>query len=348
MSFSIRQILFALLLVGVSPAVALPNNFTGIVAFGDSLSDLGNTVDRFDTPLLREILYNTTGYSVTNYDNGRWSNGPVWVEDLNFRLGLPALQQNNGNGTNTTGTNYAWGGALSGAGTTDFGLVNNLQLQVSDYISILNANPTGQPAAATTLYTVWAGGNDVIGYVSNTIDITPQQVADNIATAVTSLYNAGGRTFLVPNLPPLGDKPSYDGDQVAKVKANNFVQAYNPLLTTALGTLQATLPGIQVIPLDVYALFIDVLAQPGSYGLTNTTNAAWTPDGNPPNGGTIVPNPDQYLFWDGTHPTRIGHDYIGQYAYDAVYSAVPEPATIVPLAVGALLAIAAHRRRRRA
>ena len=66
------------------------------------------------------------------------------------------------------------------------------------------------------------------------------------------------------------------------------------------------------------------MANPAAYGLTNVTDPAApglevgdsTYDTN-----LIVPNPDQYLFWDELHPTRVGHSILGQYAM----TAIPEP-----------------------
>src|SRR5256885_5895748 len=52
--------------------------FDAIVAFGDSLTDTGNEPAE---PLL--------------HYQGRWSNGPLWVEQLSTRLGFPYNASNN-------------------------------------------------------------------------------------------------------------------------------------------------------------------------------------------------------------------------------------------------------------
>jgi outer membrane lipase/esterase len=74
------------MLVGM-PAEAAPPAFTGLLVFGDSLSDTGNA--------------------------GRFSNGPVWVEHLAERIGLGLQPARSG------GTNYAVGGARAQGGPTD-------------------------------------------------------------------------------------------------------------------------------------------------------------------------------------------------------------------------------------
>src|SRR2546421_6579938 len=67
------------LLIAASPSSAGP--FTGIVAFGDSLSDAGNVFLR-------------TGGTIPAppYGGGHFSNGPTWVEDLSVDLGLGPLR----------------------------------------------------------------------------------------------------------------------------------------------------------------------------------------------------------------------------------------------------------------
>jgi phospholipase/lecithinase/hemolysin len=289
---------------------ALAQKFRGIVAFGDSLSDLGNTYNTVSNWI--------TGYNSYFYDNGRWSNGPVWVENLDRLLNLPALQRNNG--TNLYGTDFAWGGSTTGTGAALY-LFTNLQTQVSNYIGLLSTPNAAMPPISKTLFTVWAGGNDVIYDVENIISTTPTAVSQNIGKSITTLYKAGGHYFLVPNLPPLGDKPNYLNYLPYHTAANQFVDAYNPLLQKQIMQLQRNLSGAVIIPFDVYHLFRAVLATPAKFNLSNVTDAAFTPAGflYPP--ASVVSNPDQYLFWDTTHPTRVGHEIVGEAAYAAVMAA---------------------------
>jgi phospholipase/lecithinase/hemolysin len=92
---------------------------------------------------------------------------------------------------------------------------------------------------------------------------------------------------------------------------------YNPLLQTKLSELRQTLSGITIIEFDVYAVFQDVRSDPGKYGLTNVTDAAFND-----NTDTIAADVDHYLFWDGTHPTRVGHAIVGESAYKLIVSAL--------------------------
>jgi outer membrane lipase/esterase len=82
--------------------------YNQIVAFGDSLSDTGNDF----------ILSGGTS-PATPYFQERFSNGPIWLDQLAIKLGVagpgPSL---------SGGTNYAYGGATAGSlfqGVPDLG-----------------------------------------------------------------------------------------------------------------------------------------------------------------------------------------------------------------------------------
>jgi phospholipase/lecithinase/hemolysin len=311
-----RKLYLTLFLVSFSLVSANAQKFSAIVAFGDSLSDLGNTYSELGD----WVSYGLADYNSTYYDQGRWSNGPLWIEDIALKFGFAALQRNEE--SNLYGTDFAWGGSTSFSGFSFGGILPNLQTQVSYYIALLSTKYARMPKPANALFTVWSGGNDVIYHVTlgrYLYPLTPHEVSNNIGTAITTLYKAGGRTFLVPNLPPLGYKPNFLNTEYQK-PANDFVINYNPLLHTKLSELKQTLSGITIIEFDVYALFQDVLNDPGKYGLTNVTDAAFDD-----NTDTIAPGVGHYLFWDGTHPTRVGHAIVGESAYQLIVSVLGLP-----------------------
>lgn len=285
--------------------------FTNLIAFGDSLSDRGNTVAE-----LYEVLNQTDTYNSNFYADGRWSNGPLWIEHVNTALGLGPWQRNDGNPL-SNGRDFAWGGSESGAGYTDL-VLPNLQTQIDFYLdNVVLGSDVG-----TTLYSVWSGGNDVINAIQANVpideDALTTTMAANIAAAITTLYNEGGRFFLVPNLPDLGRKPNFRLSPFYAGEATVIVNLYNPKLAAQLDQLAATLPGITIYRVDAYDFLNDVIANPSDFGFANVTQPAYVSDGGLPEGGFVRPDPDSYLFWDTTHPTKAGHALLAQRALAAL------------------------------
>jgi len=58
-----------------------------------------------------------------------------------------------------------------------------------------------------------------------------------------------------------------------------------------------------------------VLADPGHYGITDVGDQAKSGDEGDP--GAVVPNPDQYLFWDNIHPAETFQKLLGEQAIQA-------------------------------
>jgi phospholipase/lecithinase/hemolysin len=284
---------------------------TGIVAFGDSLSDTGN-------------VFTATGGAAPPsppYAAGRFTNGPNWLDQFASRLKvadpMPSLKG---------GSNYAYGFAETGTGfgpTTIPGLtVPNMATQVASYL----ASNTPKPGQ---LFTIWGGANDFFDGQTK-----PAVPAANIASLVNTLAKAGATNFLVLNLPDLGNTPFGSTLPSAQKQALNALSAaFNSDLSNDLSKLQASDPGITIHSVDTAGLLQKVEAHPSAYGFTNVTDSALL---------TGHANDPGYLFWDSVHPTTHGDMLVAA----AAAQTVPEPATLTLMGLG-LVGVAAVRLRGR-
>ncbi len=360
---SCQSVVTAAFLLGSAVAALGQSSYSGVIAFGDSLSDRGNTIATVGTNIFISYF---SHYDQNYYDSafneyhiaaeGRWSSGPTWVEYLAGNLvggdiGSHPIDLGRNPGDGTTGTNFAWAGSTTGQGYKDVSgyQLSNLQTQVSDYISI--SGSLAFPDVSSALYTVWSGGNDAIDWVAagmdfGTLQTTVNAANLNISDAIQSLYLNGGRHFVVPNLPSLGFKPDYITDEAKRDAANQFASLFNTGLSLSIEGLRDLLPEIEIIELDIHAIFSDIMDNPAEYGLTNTDGQAWTygilwDD--------IADHPEEYLFWDSTHPTTQIHQLLGNMAYLAVTpefeESIPEPGAVVMLIAGAGLLVLARFRR---
>ncbi|PSB12300.1 phospholipase [Pleurocapsa sp. CCALA 161] len=317
--------------------------FDKIYIFGDSFSDPGNIFNSstflqpFEELLGRDIPVTPPS---PPYFEGRFSNGPVWTENLENDLGLtstpaselsvfnPALPIPSPititpdgvaaspffNGATTTqSVNFAYGAAQTGTnGAGEFGdLIPGVTSQVDSFIK--DHQQVQQSADPEALYVIWAGAND---YYTNGGD--PEATVDNLETSIESLYDTGARNFLVADLPDLGKLPAVtglDNPQVADA-LTNFTEQHNSLLAGTLNELDNSLNEINLVPLDVSGLFENVLTNPENFGFTNVSDPFLDPVTLNPSSS----NPDEYLFWDDTHPTAAFHDLLGDFALDTLMS----------------------------
>jgi phospholipase/lecithinase/hemolysin len=270
-----------------------------LVVFGDSLSDPGNAfvlLREAEVPpfeLIPDAPYARGGL--------RFSNGKTWVEQLAGMLKArpsagPALVKP------LVFSNYAVGGARARAE----GLFD-----LSVQVNMLLADTGGTPPA-DALYVVFIGSNDVrdalTALAADPSGATSfgilQQALGAIQQNLAALYAAGAREFLVPNVPNLALLPAVRlQGPVAQGAAQMLAAQFNTGLESILAGLAAS-PDARVVRLDVFSLLNEVVAAPAAAGLTDVEQPCIVPDTR------IRPfcsNPDDYLFWDGIHPTRAGH-----------------------------------------
>ncbi|OOS20925.1 autotransporter domain-containing protein [Moraxella pluranimalium] len=306
--------------------VAMAQDFSQTVFFGDSLTDTGRLkaiVTGIDSTVGAQLQNSFT----TNPD-------AVWATHLANALGSRA----DANTTdNTAGTNYAVGGARSGSAVTWNNLFE-IPTTNTQIISHLAANQG--KADPDALYTVWIGSNDLIAAADPTKTTAEALAAISgavkaTATDVATLDAAGAGYILVPNVPDLSLTPraiyaeKVLGVTGATAQARLAASLYNSNLYAALNTLDAN-----VIPANTFGLLQEVAADPSAFGFSNTTGVACnmparTTGANDPASTSLACTPanlvtptanEDYLFADDIHPSGRTHRILAQY-YQSLLSA---------------------------
>ncbi len=280
--------------------------YSNLIVFGDSLSDTGN-------------VFNATGGLIPPsppYGSGRFSNGDLLVDAISSELELPESEP-----SGTGGSNYASGGAQTGEGTSEFGLVENLPatFEVPNIGQQVDLYLSSQTPTETDLFYVYGGGNDFIDPLLGGEALpTSEEIVGNITSDITELAEAGAQTFVVPNLPTLGEIPLFNEQPEATVILNNATDEFNQLLDTELDAIASELD-VTIIEPDINSIATEIQNNPADFGLTNTTDAVLDPTNLSASG-----NPEEFFYWDNFHPTATATDIIATEIIDTLPSDITQ------------------------
>ena len=301
-----------LILEPVSPVSAALDllRFENLVVFGDSLSDNGNLFALSDGRLPDPNLY----------VNGRFSNGPNWVDYFPSVASSvthfgPVTAFYAAHQPNDHPTNFAIGGSTSAnllqSGPSIFPPNPTLPAQIRDYLRVKLT------ASSDDLYVIWIGANDF--FVPG---ITPQETVANIRAGIALLSSAGARTFIVISIPDIALTPQVKAVPTIIQAARQFVFTVDALLYVELLPF-AWLHRITVDIVDINRIFIPLVLNPGRFGFTNSSGFALDPS----TGGGDT-NPDHYVFWDGFHPTTKAHHIAAEFIYKSIALSRVFPGTL--------------------
>jgi phospholipase/lecithinase/hemolysin len=299
---AIRLFCFLLFALRV-PAAENP----GLVAFGDSLSDMGNRWLATNKP---DIKFRQT-----------------WVAQLTGpdMLNLPGLKPS-GLTSWYGGSNYAVGGAGT-AHTASLTPARNKDQHLTQQVSERYLNPAFNKDGVhkEALHVIVIGANDLM-----LASIGPAQVLsqwkdldqEGIAVArsaegqIQALASAGvtrvmwGNIFNVALAPALNLRARALGESMAPVyqaALTKAVVAHNAEMDAAVTRLTQTNPALQVIKLDLFARFAEVAADPPKFGFKDVTTGA---------------NDRHHVFSaDGLHPTPQGQQMLAEFAWQVLQKA---------------------------
>jgi phospholipase/lecithinase/hemolysin len=291
---TLRATVTAAALVGCSIAAhAAASSFDAIYVFGDSYSDVGN-------------ISTATGGAIPGplYFNGRFSNGPIWIDHLAGAYGLTVTPSLAG------GTDYAFGGAeVTAAVPEGKQSIPSVPEQVGLYLQ--QHNGKADPHA---LYIVTGGGNDILNAPAGTsAERLGREIANGLATSVELLERAGARHLLVPNLFDVGKLPAA---QLAGI--SSFATATTLVVNKKLSfwlLLEAFSPHTHIYRPDTYDWLQAVFADSTHFGFNDVTDPCLVAAPTP----SVCSKPYVNLFWDIEHPTLFGHSMLATLAVQAIH-----------------------------
>lgn len=310
-------VLGAMLLLGLPAVSSAQGDFEDVFIFGDSLSDGGNIYALTgETSKAPYALVPNRPYAIGGH---HFSNGKTWAERLAQDLGdtdggKPSMTKPGKNG------NYAFGGARarSGSGNSSPDSFAQIYMYLGDHGA----------ASADALYIVQFGGNDLrdalvavkVDPDTGELDLTDSfgiiqtavmQLVDNIGM----LAGAGAKHILVANSPNLFHAPAVKLSG-AELLGALFAGHFNAGLAGGLSALQGMDPTLNIYQLDMGGFTDAVVTNPSSFGLTNVVAPCLSFMGEK---DAKCDNPDEFLFWDGLHPTAAAHNALAAEALAVVY-----------------------------
>jgi phospholipase/lecithinase/hemolysin len=297
-----KMVGLSLLFLAVPGWAVAQTTFTKITVFGTSLSDPGNvfalTGEQSTPPYntLDQLLIPSAPYAKGGH---HFSNGATWIEQLARPFGLSAYVQPAFKGSSPKAANYAVGGARAYDG--------GLSAQVNAFL-----HDSGNLAPSDSLYVVEFGGNDIrdalVDYFEHGNTAIPAIALAQIDSNIRALYSAGARKFFIWDAPNISLAPAIQslGDG-AIMGAELFSRGFNTGLGAVLGGL-LSLPDIEIVMFDAFGILNDLVSDPEAFGLGVAEGACITPN-DPP---FECKTPDNYLFWDGVHPTKTVHAILAQ------------------------------------
>ncbi len=292
--------------------------YTALYAVGASLSDTGNACAASPSSCPPSPPYAV----------GVASNGTLWIQTVaaNYRVAAnPSLKG---------GTNYAYGGARTGAVPSPVagapaltGTVPSMVQQIDTYLATtsLRADPSALyvvdastfgnnfNAAATAATQAGLSGAALQTYFTN---VTAAAVGD-VVGIVNKLYFAGARNVLVVNSPDIGATPLLTGNGAAPTNPNaaaatQLSGGFNQNLAAQFGVFAPSWQGMSVKTFDAFVFGRTIAANPAANGYTNVTQACFLPPSTSLPSGFLCTTPGSYFYWDTFHPTAFTGGKVAQ------------------------------------
>ncbi|KAK6114752.1 hypothetical protein DH2020_007021 [Rehmannia glutinosa] len=294
--------------------------------FGSSLVDNGN--NNFLSNSLAKADYFPYGVDFPLGQSGRFTNGENVIDILGKKLKIPnyipPFTDPSTKGTRILhGVNYASGGSgiLDDTGAIA-GNVISLNQQIRNFENVTlpdleqQLGDKSREILSQSLFVVGSGGND---YSLNYF------VANR-----NRLYNLGARKFVLMAINPNGCSPMattrFPTTNGCVESLNRAAQMFNVQLKNLVDDIRPQIPGSNLVFVNAYKIVSDIIRFPRLRGFRNTNNACCEvtqiSEGGTgvlcKRGGQICPNRNEYVYFDGLHPTQAVNVVIATKAFISI------------------------------
>jgi phospholipase/lecithinase/hemolysin len=250
-----------------------------VIGFGDSLSDTGN------------LNRNTLGVFVNKrvYWEGRWSNGPVWMEYLSKAL-------------NARLENYAVGAAETREKASigpDRLVIPGLGRQIDQFL-----RDNGKAKLDRSLVAVWIGANNYL-FEGNS---DPTQAVADIRAGLERLVQSGAKDLLVGRV---GDLSNVDNTSKTREQLKALGPEHNRQLDLVLVELRAKYPNVTFRSFRSDEETKAQVNELDFYEFRDTTNRCYNGDlfGNFTGEEKLCDDYQGIRLWDNVHPNTKAHCY---------------------------------------
>ncbi|EXX62487.1 hypothetical protein RirG_161320 [Rhizophagus irregularis DAOM 197198w] len=285
--------------IEIIEALSLTCQFNTIVVFGDSTCDNGN-----NSWPLTNYTYPPKEY----YYNGRFSNGPVWVEYLSDYC--HAKEENHAFSGATVDSKF-----VIASNGLDYNIpVPGIKQEIEKLY--LSEAKTKSVNFDKTLYIIGHQGNDYI----NNPNANPQEVVRLLYEQWVTLAKVGAKYLLINQFFDLEHLPKAvrNIDVFKKLLNESVSSAHNAALDSYVKKFRQEYKEVTLYILPMNEIW-DELQKANirkEFGLTDFDNACVIRTGR--NTFTICSNPTQHFFWDLLHPSTTVHRYVALKAYKII------------------------------
>ena len=202
-------------------------------------------------------------------------------------------------------SDFAVGGSTSGEHNALSGALPSFPAQIGAYLKSLGTKSAGEDLCA-----IWIGANDFAARIN------PLDTVSNIKGAIAQLSGAGAKNFVVITIPDIALTPQIKAQDGATIfAAKTFVLTANLGLEVEL-PLFALQHQISINLVEINAITYPIVFEPTRFGFTNSVGFA----SQPLTGSLLVSDPDDYVFWDGFHPTTKVHAIAANFIFKTVFA----------------------------